>query len=399
LDLLIIAPTDYESLKGKSVLYQYENFREDGFFDNVVSFFPFTKKNLEISIDNNKFFYQYGWNVKFPFFNKFKLIKSLSTFILLFKILFIFPFVIKKYNIKIIRATDPYLMGLIGFYYSKLFKVPFVVSVHSDYDLCNEAKGFTFKLFGSRRLAERLEYFVYKKCNGILPISDYLINRVRFFYPNIDSNKFYKFPHGIEVKEFDNMEYVDIFKNFNISKDKKIICYVARLSSEKNCLDIPLIVERLSKKFQNFILLIIGDGEEYSTIQQQLNEKGVAKYVKLAGLLERKIVFNARKSASVNICLLDGYSLIEAGLSKRPVVAYDVEWHSDLIIHEKNGFLTKLYDTNDFSEKIYKLLTNEELSNILGSELRRSTIKNHEIKNTQKIKQNIYTKVIKEFIF
>ena len=56
LDLLIIAPTDYESLKGKSVLYQYENFREDGFFDNVVSFFPFTKKNLEIFFFSKKFF-------------------------------------------------------------------------------------------------------------------------------------------------------------------------------------------------------------------------------------------------------------------------------------------------------------------------------------------------------
>lgn len=396
MDLLIIAPNDFESIEKKSVLYQYENYREGGYFGNVISLFPFTKINLTRKIDGNKFFYQYGWQSKFEYLNKYKIIKFFGTMVLLLKILFIFPFVIKKYNIKIIRATDPYLSGLIGLYYSKLFNIPLAVSVHSDYSLCNDAGGLTFKLFGSRKLAERLEYFVYKKCDTVLPISQYLIDRIQSVYPVVSSDKFYKFPHGITIEEFDNVEYVDIYDKFNISRDIKLICYVARLSKEKNCLDIPFIVEKLSEKIQSFVVLIVGDGVERDSIQQMINRKNLSQYVKFVGFQDKKVVFNARKSADVNICLLDGYSLIEAGLSQKPVVAYAVEWHSDLIIDEQNGFLVNLHDTQSFAEQIYNLLTKKDLANKFGRELRNFTIQNHEIENTQIIKQNIYTKIIEE---
>jgi len=396
LDLLIIAPNDYESLKKKSVLYQYENYRENGYFDNVISFFPLTKRNLKREIDGNKIFYQLGWQSKFNLLNKFKLMKLFGIIILLIKVLFVFPFIIKKYNIKIIRATDPYFSGLIGLYFSKLFNIPVVISVHSDYDLCNTSEGLTFKLFGSRKLAEKLEYFVYKKCDAILPISQYLINRILLFYPNLN-NKFHKFPHGITIEDFDDVEYIDLFAKYDIKIGTKLICYVARLSKEKNCLDIPLIVEKLSKKFENFILLVIGDGVERETIKEMLDKKNLSRYVKLIGFQDKKVVFNARKSADVNICLLDGYSLIEAGLSEKPVVGYDVEWHSDLLINEKNAFLVKLHDTETFSKKLYALLDNQDLSYKLGSELRSFTVKNHEIKNTQIMKQHIYSKVMKEY--
>lgn len=397
MDLLIIAPNDFESIEKKSVLYQYENYREGGYFDNIISFFPFTKIDLTRKIDENKFFYQYGWKSKFHFLNNYKVMKFIGTIIVLFKILFVFPFVIKKYNIKIIRATDPYLNGLIGLYYSKLFKIPLAISVHSDYSLCNDAGGLTFKLFGSRKLAEKLEYFVYKRCDAILPISQYLINRIKFFYPYLKSDKFYKFPHGIITEEFDNLEYLDIYDKFNISRDVKLICYVARLSKEKNCLDIPFIVEKLSEKIQSFVVLIVGDGVERDSIQKMIIGKNLNQYVKFVGFQDKKVVFNARKLADVNICLLDGYSLIEAGLSQKPVVAYDVEWHSDLIINEHNGFLVNIHDTETFSEQICNLLTKKDLANKFGRELRNFTIQNHKIENTQIIKQNIYTKIIEEY--
>ena len=290
MDLLIIAPNDFESLEKKSVLYQYENYREDDYFDNVISFFPFTKTNLVKRMDNNKFFYQYGWQTKSNFLNNFKILKIFRTMIVMWKVLFEFPFIIRKYNIKIIRATDPYLHGLLGLYYSKLFRIPLTVSVHSDYALCNEAGGLTFKLFGSRKLAEKLEYFVYKRCHAILPISEYLIQQIHFYYPDIALEKFYKFPHGIEANEFDNMEYLDIFEKFDISKNKKLICYVARLSKEKNCLDLPLIVEKLSKRFEEFILLIIGDGKEFNTIQQIIKEKHLDTYIKMVGFQNKEII-------------------------------------------------------------------------------------------------------------
>ena len=69
-------------------------------------------------------------------------------------------------------------MGLLGLYYSTIFKVPFVVSVHSDYDLGDKLGGQTFKIFGSRNLAKKLEKFIYKNSSKILPISGYLKKKI-----------------------------------------------------------------------------------------------------------------------------------------------------------------------------------------------------------------------------
>jgi glycosyltransferase involved in cell wall biosynthesis len=394
MDLLIIAPNDYDALSKKGVLYQYENYRENGYFEKVVSFFPFNKKSMSIEIDKNKIFYQYGWESRFESLNGFKVIKLFGAMMIFFKLIFIFPFIVKRYNIKIIRATDPYLMGLIGVFYSKIFNIPLAVSVHSDYTLCDEAGGETFKLFGSRDLAKRVEKFVYNSCNKILPISEYLITQIKATYPLLDGEKFNKFPHGIDVKDFDNTPYIDIYKKFDIPKEKKLICYIARLSKEKNCLDIPLIVQELKKDMSDFIFLMIGDGKEYDVIYKRFEELNLDSYVRMVGFQSKELVFTARKEADVNICLLDGFSLIEAGLSKKPLVAYDTEWHKELVVNENTGFLVAGHDVKTFADKIATLCKNEEISKRYANNLRELTVKNHEMSNTQKIKQNIYNSML-----
>ncbi len=392
--LLIIAPNDYDALAEKGVLYQYENYRENGYFKNVISLFPFNRESMKREIDDNKIFYQYGWQSRFEGLNKFKVTKFFGAMIIFFKLIFIFPFIIKKYDIKIIRATDPYLMGIIGLFYSKIFNIPLAVSVHSDYTLCDEAGGETFTLLGSRNLAKRVEKFVYKSCDRILPISEYLIRQIKLAYPFLEKEKFNKFPHGIDVKEFDESPYIDIYKKFNISKDKKIICYIARLSKEKNCLDIPFIIQELKKEMNNFVILMIGNGKEFKFMKNRFRELGLDAYVRMVGFQNKEIVFGARKEADVNICLLDGFSLIEAGLSKKPMVAYDTEWHRELVVDDKTGFLVTVHDYKTFANKIYTLCTNEEVSKQCANNLRELTIQNHEMVNTQILKQNIYNTVL-----
>ena len=130
-----------------------------------------------------------------------------------------------------------------------------------------------------------------------MPISFYIRNIISRDYPFLDIQKFIKFPHGINVTEFDDLEALDIREIFEINNDTKLICYVARLSKEKNCLDIPEIVKALLKYRDDFVLLVIGDGKEYSRLKQEADEAGISDYIKLVGFRDKKIVFNAKKMA------------------------------------------------------------------------------------------------------
>ena len=396
MDLLIIAPNDFESIEKKSVLYQYENYREGGYFDNIISLFPFTKIDLTRKIDENKFFYQYGWKSKFHFLNNYKVMKFIGTIIVLFKILFVFPFVIKKHNIKIIRATDPYLNGLIGLYYSKLFKVPLAISVHSDYDKGDELGGKTFKLFGSRKTADKLAQFVYKNCDAILPIRDYLKQKIKkkFLF---DESKIKIFPHGIDFVEYDNTTFINVYDYFSIDKELKIISFIARLSKENYIYDLIDIVEQLSVIRDDFIVLVLGDGEEYHDLIKLAERKKISKFIRFFGFQNKDIVVNTRKQSYVSLSLMGGFSLIEACAGNRPVISYDVEWHNELVKDDITGYLIKEHDTKVVVAKINNLFNNEILADKLGNAARDLVLENNNIANIIKIKQNIYTKIIEEY--
>ncbi len=396
MDLLIIAPNDYDSLVRKGVLYQYENYREGGYFRRVISLFPFTRETMTKEEDENKIFFQYGWKSGLAKLDRFKVMKLFGSLGILFRLAFVFPFVLRKYDIRVIRASDPYLSGLAGWYYSRLLRIPLVISVHSDYDLGDESGGFTFKIFGSRKLAKKIEHFVYRKSQAIWPISEYLIERIRTSYDDLAAEKFSTFPHGIDVSFFDDIEEVDIRQEFGISPDHSLISYVARLSKEKNCLDLPLIARELRKFTEDFTILVIGSGKEFETIREMSRRYGLERHIVMAGHQGREIVFSARKSADVNLCLLDGFSLIEAGLGGRPLVAYDTEWHSELVRDGETGLLVPVNDYRKAAEAIMRFLEDPELAESCGKKLRELTIEKHEISNTQKKKRALYTKVIEE---
>jgi len=393
-NILYIVPSDFDSLKKKGVVDMIKKQDEGGFFDKVITLYPFTRNNREINLSDNNKIIEYGWKTGIDFLDKLFITKTLGTFRILFKLAFIFPFIIKKENIDIIRATDPYYMGLLGIYYSKIFKIPVVVSIHSDYDLGDKVGGQTFKIFGSRTLAKKLERFVYGNVDKILPISEYLKKKIIIEY-KINSNKIEIFYHGISFEEFDKTKYINIKEKFNI-KSKYIIGYVARLSKEKNCLDLLYICKKLTEYRKNFVILVAGDGSEYIYMKEYIKKHNLEKYLMLMGFQDKSIVYNIRKQSFVNLCLLDGFSLIEACAGGRPVIAYDIEWHYELIKENETGFLIEKNNIDKVVEKIVYLMDNPDIANKLGKNARKFVLERHNIKTVTKMKQKIYKEILSE---
>lgn len=391
-NILYIVPSDFDSLKKKGVTDMIKERDEGGFFDKVITLHPFTRNNKEINLSDNNKIIEYGWRTGIDFLDKFFITKILGTMRILFKLAFIFPFVIKKEKIDIIRATDPYYMGLLGLYYSKIFKIPFVVSVHSDYDLGDKLGGQTFKIFGSRRLAKKLEKFIYKNSSKIFPISVYLKEKIINEH-KIDQSKIEIFYHGISFKKFDETKYISIREKFNI-KSKYIIGYVARLSKEKKCLDVLYICKKLTEYRKDFMFLVAGNGSEYKYMKEYIKKYNLENYIMLIGFQNKNIIYNMRKQSFINLCLLDGFSLIEACAGARPIIAYDIEWHYELVKNNETGFLVNVGDIDAVVEKINFLMNNPYIADKLGENARKLAFKRHNIDNIIKIRQNLYKKLI-----
>jgi len=383
--LLCFYTSDYDDIVKKGVIESYYLFKEKNYFNEVLLVCPFARTNKKVDLGNGVKVLQYGWKSRIEFLNRFRITKAIGSIVIIFKLLFVLPIKVFVFNPTIIRSTDPYYLGLIGLSYS----------VHSDYQKCFISGGFTFTIFGSRLIPLKIEKFVYDHSDMILPISEYLKNVIVNTH-KISVQKINVIYHGMDFNAFDSEKRIDIYEKFKISKDLKIISYVARLSKEKNSLDILELVEKLKNNRTDFVMLVAGDGPERSYMEKYIHDRSLEKYIRLLGFQKRNIVISLREQCRVSICLFDGHSLIEACAASRPVVAYDVEWHSELIKNEITGFLVREHDIDDLSNKVSFLLDNDELADQMGKNARDTAFEMLNIDKTISVKQACYNKLIED---
>lgn len=396
--LLCFIFSNYEEIKKKGVEDTYSFFLENGYFNKVLFIFPFAKYKNDIYLDNKSInIFQSGWLPK-------NLSKINSRFLKFLLLIFYFPKIIfeiylkiKKFNPDIIRSTEPYLLGLFGLLFSKILKKPFIISIHTDYDLGNRLKGHTFKIFGSRKLAKKLESFSFKFADRIFPIREYLSNKIKNEYPHF-TNKIRVFPHPFDFNKAQLQTFQSIRSEFSIPKDKKILSFVGRLSPENFVFDLCKLAEILNKKnFRDYVILIFGDGELKQELQNLIRQKNLSQHFIFAGFQPREKVIQLRKVSFFSICFMGGMSLIETLASSTPAACYDIEWHSEIVIDKKTGILANKDDIEYIANSLIYYSKNKYELSKLKLNAYEHVYKNYNSKKISKLKADHYSEVISEY--
>ncbi len=165
--------------------------------------------------------------------------------------------------------------------------------------------------------------------------------------------------------EMSETEKIELRKSLGLKKDDFVIIQVGELNKNKNQIMTIKTIKELTKKHNNFKLMLVGKGilqEEYKKIVKQLNlEKNIifTGYRKDIPKLMR--ISNVAISTSLREGL--GLNLVEAMISKVPVLAVENRGHKELVKNNYNGFLVKKDDMETFKEKLLELYNNSKLRN------------------------------------
>ena len=159
--------------------------------------------------------------------------------------------------------------------------------------------------------------------------------------------------------------------------ESKRIISVGRLSLEKGYDDLIKIFSVVSKKHRDWVLDIVGDGNERKKLERLIKNLKLESKITLHGFRGKDYIDELMDRSSIYVMTSHtesfGIVLIEAMSHGLPCIAFSsAEGARELIASGKNGYLIKNRSYNAIIKKINDLIKNEEARKKIGKEAYKS---------------------------
>lgn len=202
----------------------------------------------------------------------------------------------------------------------------------------------------------------------------------------IPAEKFAFIPNGVDAEKFSrNYNRSDLEKILNVKLDnKKIMLTSGRLARRKG---VAWFAENVLPKLpENILYVVAGEGPDRENIEAAVQKNNLENRVIMLGYIpdeQRNILFNTCDLfVQPNIKIegdVEGFgiSVLEAAVSKIPVIAAAIEGLRDAIKDGQNGFLVESENADTWIKKINELLAADDFRKTFGEKARRFVVENY----------------------
>lgn len=280
---------------------------------------------------------------------------------------------IRHERISIIRAGDPYYHGLLGLLLARLSRLPLVVRITANQDSIYDATGeLTFpRLFRFRAIERRIAHFVLRRADLVAAGSE---NNRHFALANgarPERSTLFRYGTWIDPVHFrtEPAARASVRSELQIG-DRPFVVLVSRLERVKHPEDVLRVLVEAQRRQPHLAAVFVGDGTMREDLAATAAELGIGESVRFVGNREQPWIAAALTSASVVLSPLTGRALVEASLSGTPVVAYDVEWHSELVSTGETGMLVPYRDTVAMAAAVCALAEDTPMASMIGKNAR-----------------------------
>lgn len=262
-----------------------------------------------------------------------------------------------KNQIGVLRAARLDYPGLRACLTSILIKIPFIVDITGNYELIRRLTGKTY-YFRKLNKIPFIRIFTRKLCDWLLgwPL------RTAFHVLGRNKNNYeHAFALGAPVDRLSLMRITNFNTAFNTYNPEQppakpaeypYLLFVGRLSQINFPLDVIDAFNIAAPQLPEYRLVIIGDGAIRNEFEHRIECSEHKDRIIFMGACPNDIVFNWTANAKIAICPYSGATLVEAMLCSVPVIAYDVEWHAEIVIDDYTGFLVPFRNISALAEKM-----------------------------------------------
>jgi glycosyltransferase involved in cell wall biosynthesis len=198
----------------------------------------------------------------------------------------------------------------------------------------------------------------------IISTSRFLDAQISSIVPDMDTS--------IVPNPSDKEEFVHEIQKGITTSTPPIILLVGMINANKGQRNIVKWIEYLREEVVDFRIVLAGRGQLGNLLLKEAHKKGLADYLELPGFLSREELYRYYAKATLVIAPNVwpepfGRVPLEAGLSRKPIIAYGSGGPCETIIHRETGVLVSPRDEKKFLEEIVSLLKNPEQQKLMGA--------------------------------
>lgn len=257
------------------------------------------------------------------------------------------------------------------------------------------AHGFAFnedRSFISKKIFLLIHWVTILLAHKTIIVSDKTMKDID--YMPFVKNKFAKVYNGIDTTlDFEDGEksLQFLLKGENVNTvGKTVLLSIGELHKNKGC---DLLIPNLKKVQRDFIYIIIGDGEEYDSLMNLIQENGLTDKIFLVGRVEDAYKY----IRAADIFLLPSrteafpYVLLESGLAGACVVASNVGGISEVIENRKNGVLYNVH-TEEVVGRLEEMIDGPGLREAFGKNIKEKVMGEFSIEKMMENTVRLYGK-------
>jgi glycosyltransferase involved in cell wall biosynthesis len=266
--------------------------------------------------------------------------------------------VVRREGVSVIRARNAYLAGMIAVMAGKITGVPVVVSLGGDNRIAQELlkRYYTY----SRTVSFKIEEFALRNADRVFCTNEF--TRQYAIRLGVAPEKARVVPHRVDIDLIGQQDDAAARRELGIG-DRPMVLFVGRFEPDKQvdvCIEsIPGIL----KKHPDTVFVFVGDGSMRGVVEARIKELKIESSVILAGYQARDRIAKYLAASSLVWIPMSGFVIYEAAAARRPIVAFDVEWHSEFVEHNVTGMLVKDRNVPDIVEKVTTVLGDKALAN------------------------------------
>ena len=267
----------------------------------------------------------------------------------------------------VLHAHHPFMIGQLALRYGRRYDIPVVFTNHTRYDLYTRHYVPVLPdLLGTGFLERYLAGFC-NACDQVIAPSAAVADLLRGFGV---SQEIACIPNGIEVQRFAHPAQRLERASLGIPDSAKLLIYVGRMAPEKNLAFLLRAFAAVSGDLPDTYLLLVGDGPDMESLQEQARGAGIGERVIFAGSAEYEWIpaYLALADAFVTASISEVHplSVLEAMAAGLPVLGIESPGVGEIIVAGRNGLLSG-DDLAEFSVRLYRLMRDDDLRQRLAA--------------------------------